>query len=98
MQYVVVFRTTVFRASELGARANLSSSQKSIKNKYDVDAVERNFKPEQKGLALFPVRVNLLNSGFFGPYVVEKKLSDLNYVVVTPRIGVSKHGYVMSAC
>ena len=63
---------------------NLSSSQKSIKKKYDVDAVERNFKPGQKVLALLPVPANLLNSRFFGPCVIEKKLSDLNYVVVTP--------------
>ena len=31
-----------------------------------------------------PVPDNPLNSKFFGPYAIEKKLSDLNYVVVTP--------------
>jgi len=55
---------------------NLSSSQKSMKKKYDVDAVERNFKPGQKVLALLPVPGNPLNSRFFGPYVIQK-LSDL---------------------
>ena len=83
LQYVSDFRTKLFRACEL-ARANLSSSQKSMKKKYDVDAVERNFKPGQKVLALLPVPGNPLNSRFFGPYVIQKKLSDLNYVVVTP--------------
>jgi len=83
LQYVSDFRTKLFRACEL-ARVNLSSSQKSIKKKYDVDAVEHNFKPGQKVLALLPVPANPLNSRFFGPYVIEKKLSDLNYVVVTP--------------
>ena len=76
--------TKLFGACEL-AIVNLSSSQKSIKKKYVVDAVERNFMPGQKVLALLPVPANLLNSGFFGPYVIEKKLSDLNYVVVTDR-------------
>ena len=57
---------------------NLSSSQKSMKKKYDVDAVERNFKPEQKVLALLPVPGDPLNSRFFGPYVIQKKFSDLN--------------------
>ena len=57
---------------------NLSSSQKSMKKKYDVDAVEHNFKPEQKVLALLPVPGDPLNSRFFGPYVIQKKFSDLN--------------------
>ena len=83
LQYVSDFRTKLFRACEL-ARANLSSSQKSMKKKYDVDAVERNFKPGQKVLALLPVPSNPLNSKFFGPYVIQKTLSDVNYVVVTP--------------
>ena len=54
-----------------------------MKKKYDVDAVERNFKRGQKVLAPLPVAGNPLNPTFFGPYVIEKKLSDLNYVVVT---------------
>ena len=83
LQYVSDSRTKLFRACEL-ARANLSSSQKSMKNKYDVDAVERSFKPGQKVLALLPVPGNPLNSRFFGPYVIQKKLSNLNYLVVTP--------------
>ena len=77
LQYVSDFHTKLFRACEL-ARANLSSSPKSIKKKYDVDAVERNFKPGQKVLALLPVPGNPLNSRFCGPSVIHKKLSDLN--------------------
>ena len=83
LQYVSDFRTKLYRACKL-ARVNLSSSQKSMKKKYDVDAVERNFKPGQKVLALLAVAGNPLNSRFFGPYVIEKRLSDLNYVVVAP--------------
>ena len=64
MQYVSDFRTKFFRACEL-ARANLSLSQKSMKKKYDVDAVECIFKPGQKVLALLPVPGNLLNARFF---------------------------------
>ena len=75
LQYVSDFRTKLFRACEL-ATANVGSSQKSMKQKYDVDAVERNFKPGQKVLALLPVPGNPLNSRFFGPYVIQK-LSDL---------------------
>ena len=73
LQYVSDFRTKLFRACEL-ARANLSSSQKFMKKKYDVDAVERSFKPGQKVLALLPVPSNPLNSRFFRPYVIQKKI------------------------
>ena len=83
LQYVSDFRSKLFRACEL-ARANLSLSQKSMKERYDVDAVERSFKPGQKVLAMLPVPGNPLRSRFFGPYEIQKKLNDLNYIVVTP--------------
>ena len=83
LQYVSDFRTKLFRTCEL-ARANLSSSQKLMKKNYDVDAIESSFNPGQKVLALLPVPGNPLNSRFFGPYVIQKKLSNLNYLVVTP--------------
>ena len=54
--------------------ANLTSPQKSMKKKYDVDAVEHNFKPEQKVLPLLPVPGDQLTSRFFGPYVIQKTL------------------------
>lgn len=83
LQYVSDFRSKLFRACEL-AIANLSLSQKSMKERYDVDAVERSFKPGQKVLAMLPVPGNPLRSRFFGPYEIQKKLNDLNYIVVTP--------------
>ena len=83
LQYVSDFRSKLFRACEL-AIANLSLSQKFMKERYDVDAVERIFKPGQKVLAMLPVPGNPLRSRFFGPYEIQKKLNDLNYIVVTP--------------
>ena len=83
LQYVSDFRTKLTRACEL-ARANLVSAQKSMKARYDLDSVERKFEPGHKVLALLPVPGSPLQTRFFGPYVVEKKLSDLNYVLVTP--------------
>ena len=83
LQYVSDFRTKLTRACEL-ARANLVSAQKSMKARYDLDSVERKFEPGQKVLALLPVPGSPLQARFFGPYVVEKKLSDLNYVLVIP--------------
>ena len=83
LQYVSDFRTKLTRACEL-ARANLVSAQKSMKSRYDHNTVSRTFKPGQKVLALLPVSGNPLRARYFGPYVVDKKLSDLNYVIVTP--------------
>ena len=83
LKYVSDFLTKLFRACEL-ARANLSSSQKCMMKKCDVDTVERNFKPGRMVLALYPVLGNPLNSRFLGPYVIEKKLGDHNYVMVAP--------------
>ena len=83
LQYVSDFRTKLARACEL-ARANLVSAQKSMKSRYDLNTVNRTFKPGQKVLALLPVSGNPLRARYFGPYVIDKKLSDLNYVVVTP--------------
>ena len=66
------------------AKDNLSSTQKSMKAKYDVNTVEQNIKPSQKVLALLPGLGDTLSSRCFGPYVIEKKLNDLNYIIVTP--------------
>ena len=77
------FRTKLARACEL-ARANLVSAQKSMKSRYDLNTVICTFKPGQKVLALLPVSGNPLRARYFGPYVIDKKLSDLNYAVVTP--------------
>ena len=68
------FRSKRFRACGL---ANLSSFETSLKEKYDVDAVERDFTSGEKALALLPVPRNKLNCRFFGPYLTEKKLNDL---------------------
>ena len=78
------YLTKPFRAYELD-RIDLSSSQKSVKKKYDSDAIESSFNPGKKVLALLPVPGNPLNSRSFGPYVIQKKLSNLNYAVVTPE-------------
>ena len=83
LQHVSDFRNKLLRACEL-AKDNLSSTQKSMKAKYDVNTVEQNVKPIQKVLALLPGLGDTLSSRCFGPYVIEKKLNDLNYIIVTP--------------
>jgi len=73
------------RAVEL-AKENLAVSQKRMKMKYDKrkKVKNRKFNPGDKVLVLFPVIGNPLQAKFHGPYVVERKVSDVNYVVMTP--------------
>jgi hypothetical protein len=82
-QYVSDFRTKLSKACEL-AKANLQSAQKCMKNQYDKNCVSRTFRPGDKVLALLPVPGNTLQARYFGPYLIEKKENDLNYVIVTP--------------
>jgi hypothetical protein len=44
----------------------------------------RSFQPGDKILALLPLPGNPLHARHFGPYIVDKKVSDLNYVILTP--------------
>ena len=50
LQYDLDFGSKRFRACEL-ANANLSCLEMSLKEKYDVDAVERDLKSGEKALA-----------------------------------------------
>ena len=55
-----------------------------MEEKYDADIAEWNFQPGLKVLTLLPVPGNTLSCRFFVPYVIEKKLNDLSYTIVTP--------------
>ena len=76
LQYDSDFCSKRFRACEL-TKANRSLFEMPLKENYDVDTVERDFKSGEKALALLPVPRNKLNCRLFGPYVTEKKLNDL---------------------
>ena len=56
-----------------------------MKNQYDKNCVSRKFQPGNKVLALLPVTGNTLQARYFGPYLIDKKENDLNYVIVTPN-------------
>ena len=45
---------------------------------------KRSFKSGDKVLALLPIPGRPLQTRYFGPYTVEKKASDLNYIITTP--------------
>ena len=83
LEYVSDFRKKLTEACDL-ARKNLKSAQNCMKSKFDKNTVTRNFQAGDKVLAYLPVPGTPLQARYFGPYVVKKKVSDLNYVIVTP--------------
>ena len=83
LQYVSDFRNRLFRACEV-ARSNLKTSQGKMKARYDNHVIDRTFKPGDKVLALLPIPGRPLQARYFGPYTIDKKTSDLNYIINTP--------------
>ena len=55
-----------------------------MKARYDNHVIDRKFKPGDKVLALLPIPGRPLQVRYFGPYTIEKKTSDLNYIINTP--------------
>ena len=66
------------------AQENLKRSQQKMKEQYDKRTKERQLRTGDKVLILLPVPGEPLRAKFCGPYEVEKKVNDLNYVVSTP--------------
>ena len=83
LQYVSDFRNRLSRACEV-ARSNLKKSQGKMKARYDNHVIDRKFKPGDKVLALLPIPSRPLQARYFGPYTIDKKTSDLNYIINTP--------------
>ena len=83
LQYVSWFRNKLSRACEV-TRTNLKSAQNKMKARYDEKTVDRNFKSGDKVLALLPIPGRPLQARYFGPYTIDKKVSDLNYIINTP--------------
>ena len=83
LQYVSDFRNRLSRACEV-ARSNLKTSQSKMKARYDNHVIDRKFEPGDKVLALLPIPGRPLQARYFGPYTIDKKRSDLNYIINTP--------------
>ena len=54
-----------------------------MKIRYDLTTKEREFNPGDKVLILLPIVGNPLQARYHGPYVIEKRISDLNYLIQT---------------
>ena len=92
LQYVSDFRNRLSRACEV-ARSNLKTSQGKMKTRYDNHVIDRKFKPGDKVLALLPIPGRPLQARYFGPYSIDKKTSDLNYIIKSPGRRKNKQMY-----
>ena len=61
-----------------------SDTQKQMKTWYDRKARTRIFHPGDQVLVLLPIHGSPLQAQYCGPYAVEKKTSDVDYVINTP--------------
>ena len=68
----------------MSARANLKSAQRKMKLWYDENAKERKFMPGDRVPALLPIPGKPLQARYYGPYTVDKQISDVNCIVKTP--------------
>ena len=83
LDYVCTFKNRLQVACK-AAQENLKRSQQKMKEQYDKGTKERQLRTGDKVLILLPVPGEPLRAKFCGPYEVEKKVNDLNYVVSTP--------------
>ena len=83
LEYVTTFKHRLNKSCEI-ANKNLGLVQTKMKTWYDKNTVEREFKPGDKVLALLPIPGRPLQARYFGPYIVEQRRGDLDYVINTP--------------
>ena len=72
-------------------RENLIKAQTKMKAMYDFKSKSRQFHKGDSVLVLLPVPGDPLHAKFMGPYTIEKKVNETNYVINTPdRINPTK--------
>lgn len=83
LSYVSAFRERLQSARET-ARTNLEHAQLDMKTWYDRNSVEREFQVGDKVLAMLPIPGSPLKARFYGPYVISRRVGDLDYELLTP--------------
>uniref|UniRef100_A0A669CU45 Gypsy retrotransposon integrase-like protein 1 n=1 Tax=Oreochromis niloticus TaxID=8128 RepID=A0A669CU45_ORENI len=84
LDYVSSFRERLHKACAI-ARNALVAAQGKMKRKFDKKAVQRKFEVGDKVLTLLSVPGSSFQAKFSGPYTVQAKLSDTDYVIDTPE-------------
>lgn len=84
LTFVSTFRERLHGARQF-AKENLKAAQISMKTWFDRKAKERKISVGDKVLAMLPVPGDSLKARFYGPYVVSRKVSELDYEIETPE-------------
>ena len=71
------------RANDM-AKKNLGKSQQRMKTWYDKKSKKRCFKVGDRVLALLPILQQPLQARYCGPYLIIRKVNDVDYVINTP--------------
>ncbi|CAI5691564.1 unnamed protein product [Oreochromis niloticus] len=83
LDYVSLFKERLHNACNF-ARDALAKAQVRMKTHFDRKSVARMFQSGDRVLVFLPVVGSPLQAKFSGPYVIERKLSETDYVVLTP--------------
>lgn len=83
LDYVSSFRERLHHACEM-ARESLSSAQSKMKQNLDKKSVIRSFQPSDRVFVLLPVVGSGLQAKFSGPYMIDRKINETNYVIQSP--------------
>ncbi|XP_066969281.1 uncharacterized protein [Macrobrachium rosenbergii] len=63
---------------------NLCKNQEEMKIRYDKNSKDRKFNVGDLVLAFYPITGSPFKSKFSGPYVIQKRLNNQNYIIKTP--------------
>ena len=83
LDYVSDMRQRAHKAWEI-ARKNLTQAQSRMKTWFDRKTKNRQFNVGDKVLALLPIPYQPLQARYSGPYMITKKVSEVDYVIDTP--------------
>ena len=84
LDHVSDLREKLHTATEL-AKERLKSAQQKMKMWYNKKAQKRTFKPGDKVMVKLPIPGHPLQVRYSGPYVIEKKVNEVDYVVHMPE-------------
>ena len=85
LYYIFNFKNRRLKANKIPYKY-LKLIRCKMKAKYDQYAVNRNFKTGEKVLVLFPVAGKPLQAKYYGPYIVNRKVNEHNYIINTPDL------------
>ena len=86
LTYVDSFKNRMFHAFNVVKRL-FPQVQSRMKQRYDLKSKVRSFEPGDQVLILLPMTGEPLGTKYVGPYTIESKMNDVDYVVQTPDRG-----------